>query len=114
LEQQFEDGIMSSWIVTLRRIIADDCNFVDGNGTVIGKAEVLHAVAARDIRATSWKFDDTHVRVYKKAAIVSGRVSKPALAEGEKSGRQLRFMRVYLKRKGHRQLAASQETQIQE
>jgi hypothetical protein len=112
LEQQFEDGIMSGWLVTLRRVIADDCNFVDGNGTVSGKAEVLHSVAARDIRATSWKFNDTRVQVYKKAAIVSGLVSK--LAEGGKPAQHFRFTRAHLKRKGHWQIVASQETQRQE
>jgi Domain of unknown function (DUF4440) len=113
LEQQFQDGIMSGWLVTLRRIIADDCTFVDGKGAVRDKADVLHTAAVRDIGATSSKFDDIHLRVYKKAAIVSGRVSQPTLAEGEKSTQQFRFIRVYLKRKGHWQLT-SQETQIQE
>jgi hypothetical protein len=76
---------MSSWLVTLRRVIADDCSFVDSSGTVSGKAELLHAVAAHDIRATSWKFDDIRVRVYKKAAIVSGRVGRPTSGRGNRT-----------------------------
>ncbi len=105
---------MSGWPVILRRIIADDCTFVDGKGAVTAKADILHAVAARDIRATSWKFADTRVRVYKKAAIVSGRVSRPTSPSGDESVEQFRFIRFYLKRKGHWQLAASQETRIEE
>jgi hypothetical protein len=81
VEQEFEDGFMNGWLVTLRRVIADDCSFVDGNGTVSDRAEVLNTVAAHGIRGASWKFADTRARVYKKAAIVSGRVSLPVRRE---------------------------------
>src|ERR1700730_473103 len=94
VEQEFEDGFMNGWFVTLQRVISDDCSFVSDKGMVSDKAEVLHTVAAHEIRVASWRFTDTRVRLYKKTAIVSGLLNKSPLADGEKSAQRFRFLRA--------------------
>jgi len=114
LEQEFEAGMMNGWAATLRRVIAEDCTFVDSRGAVQSKQQILHETGLQDKAAKSWKFDYVHVQIYKKAAIANGYLSLPAAATPQPPALRFRFIRVYLKRKGHWQLVASQETLVEE
>ena len=114
LDQKWNEAYPKRDIAALDRIIADDWICIDGDGRVIGKRQLLDRVESSASFLESHKFDEIALRVFKDAAIVTGRLS----GEGrDKDGRfylEKRYMRVYVKRDSCWQSVATQVTVIKQ
>lgn len=77
---------------TLERLIADDFVETNRNGKVLSKADMLAEQAVQNLRV-----DDTKIRIYGDAAIVTGRASYVSLENVQVA---TRFTRVWVRREG--------------
>src|SRR5205814_6898997 len=64
VDTQRADAYVNGDVVTLERILADDCSYVHPSGKVETKAELLAGFKAQDRKYKSIKRDDVVVRIY--------------------------------------------------
>ena len=99
-------------VAALGRVIADDWLCIDSAGSVIDKEQLLERVASGAQVLDTHLFDETSVRLFGGAAVVTGRLTASGHdREGGFSFRQ-RYTRVYARRGGRWQAVATQVTLI--
>ena len=83
---------------TLDKLIAEDFIEINRNGKVLSKSDMLAEQAVQNLQV-----DDTQIRIYDDAAIVTGRASYVS-----REGSQIvtRFTRVWVRRRGKWLLAS--------
>ena len=96
------------------RIVGDDYVFTNQDAVVRTKAQMVSAYDTGSIKYESIKFDDIKVHAYGDTAVVTGRQTLKGQDNGKDISGQFRYTRVYVKRQGRWQLAATQVTRIPE
>ena len=93
----------------LNRLLADDLSYSHANGRTQNKTEYMAAITKGPGRYESFTESDTKIRVYGKAAVLSGFVD--VKLTGTDSYR-VRTLEVYVENNGQWQLAAKQSVRI--
>src|ERR1044072_7592872 len=75
LDNEWNEAYPSRDVSALDRIIADDWVCIDGAGQRIDKRELLKRVESNVAFPDPYKFDETSLRIFGNAAIVTGRLS---------------------------------------
>jgi len=109
VEDRRREALLRGDTTTLDQIFADDYSVVNQFGQVQTKAEMMYALKFGALKFESVVEDNVSIRVYRDAAVLTGRATSKH--EGREST-QLRFTRVYLKRQGRWQTVAYQVTRI--
>jgi len=93
----------------LQRVLAEDLTYTHASGMTQDKAEYIAAIAKGSGRYESFTESDTKIRVYGKAAVLTG------LVDVKLAGREayrVRTIEVYVENGGRWQLAAKQSARI--
>lgn len=115
LEDELRQAELRRDAEAIDRIFADDFINTDILGRVTNKAHgmaALKTVKSADLRMDSMENDDVQVRIFGDAALVTGRTVAKGQVKGQDFNTQVRFTRVYVKRRGIWQLVANQLTRI--
>ncbi len=96
----------------LDSILADDLTYTHTNGWVDTKEQFIGWLESGELNYESISTDDVKVRVYAAAAVVTGRAAVKIKVNGQEKNLQIRFIDVYVKRKGHWQMVAWQSTRL--
>ena len=101
-------------VSALDHIIADDWVCIDGAGLVITKRQLLERVQSSATFFDPYKFDEIILRMFKDAAIVTGRLSGTKRGNDGTFYIEQRYTRVYVKRNDRWQSVATQVTVVKE
>lgn len=96
----------------LERVLADDLSYVHSNGLVAGKAALLAALRAHQIRYLSITTGDVAARDYGCTGVVTGSAMLEVEAGGRPATLALRYTATYVLRDRRWQLAAYQSTTV--
>lgn len=114
LDREWNEAYPRLDVGALDRIIADDWLAIDGAGLLITKRQLLERVASSPRFPDAHEFDETALRLFGDAGIVTGRLSwtEPGEDGGAPRRRAQRYTRVYAKRGGRWQAVATQVTVV--
>jgi ketosteroid isomerase-like protein len=93
----------------LQRVLADDLTYTHAGGQTQNKAEYIAAVTKGPGRYESFTESDTKIRVYGKAAVLTGFVDVKLVG---REPYRVRTIEVYVENGGRWQLAAKQSVRI--
>jgi ketosteroid isomerase-like protein len=113
--REIEERLATAWVegnrAFIEKLLADDWSVTDVTGRVLTKAEVLQEVfGSKDRQIVSMRIEDVSVRPFGDWAIVTGRTQAAGKHQGEAAEVALRFTDVFVYRRGHWQVVASQAT----
>ena len=114
LEEGWGDALVKGDVAFLDRILADDYMDTCDDGTVATKAQDIADLKSGDLKVTSLVADESKVRVYGKAAVVTYRFTLKGQFKDKDISGQYRETDTWVKRAGHWQCVASQESKIVE
>ena len=110
IEQEANDAWANADVAALERIEAEDYLLIDGSGQVITKTQLLADFKSGALKIVSITLEDTKVRIYGDAAVVTGvSTVKGTYKEQDISGKY-RVTDVFVKQKGAWKLVTSQGT----
>ena len=114
LDREWNEAYPKLDVTALDRIIADDWICIDGAGLVITKRQLLERVESSTTFFDPYKFDEVTLRMFKDAAIVTGRLSGTRRGNDGTFYVEQRYTRVYVKRNDRWQAVATQVTVVKE
>jgi ketosteroid isomerase-like protein len=114
LDREWNEAYPKLDVTALDHIIADDWVCIDGAGQVITKRQLLERVASSTTFFDPYEFDEITLRMFKDAAIVTGRLSGTKRGNDGTFYLEQRYTRVYVKRNGRWQSVATQVTVVKE
>jgi ketosteroid isomerase-like protein len=113
MERQYRDAVMRQDTTALGRLLADDFIATSSRGEVRDKAkEVADIGPSPDFKLEGFDLDDVSVRLFKDAAIVTGRSTLRVAFRGQRTTSVFRYTRVYVRRAGRWQAVAQQLTRV--
>jgi len=114
LDNAFDEAIVRSDVSALDIMTSDDFTLISLNGELHAKAEVLKYFATHASEYEYRKTDSLRLRMYGDAAVVTGRTIQTVQENGRDHSDAYRFTHVYIRKKGHWVLVASQPTRVVE
>lgn len=112
LEREWLDAYLNKDVAAMRRILADDFTITYGDGSVRDKAETIRSLSLSKKNPEEYHWtEDSKVRVYGDAAIITGRFLYRRAKDQEPNGAS-RYTDTYVRRKGHWQVVASHLSNI--
>ncbi len=112
MEEELRVAITKNDTKAYGRLLDDDYVFTNQDALVRTKAQMMSAYESGSIKYESLKFDDLKVHAYGDSAVITGRSTSKGQDNGKDISGQYRYTRVYVKRQGKWQLAATQVTRI--
>ena len=113
LERQFIDGFVQPDLGKLDQVLAPDITITHSNGEIANKTQYLETFRQGEIKYLSSVIDgDYQIRIYKDAAVVTGRATSKGIDHGAEFVRHIRFTRVYINRSGRWRMVALQATRL--
>jgi ketosteroid isomerase-like protein len=103
---------LTSDVVALDRIWADEHTFTNPLGIVQTKAERLGEIKSGDRTLESFSIADVQVRVYGNTAVVTSHATLKGRRQGHDISGQYRGIDVYVNKQGRWQVVAGQATRI--
>ena len=95
----------------MERLLSDDLIITSSTGTLRGKAEELNNLKPDpDLKTYFFKTDETRVRVYGSAAVLTGRARWRINYKGRDIDNEMRYTSVYAKEQGRWRMVALQLT----
>lgn len=114
LDSEWNEAYPRRDVSALDRIIADDWVCIDGAGLIITKRQLLERVESNATFYDPYKFDEITLRMFKDAAIVTGRLSGTRRGNDGTFNVEQRYTRMYVKRNDRWQSVATQVTVVKE
>jgi hypothetical protein len=115
LERAFDTAYRTRNIADLNRMLSYDFISTDPTGKVWSKAELLKELAAsKDESINTVVNDITQVNVYGGSAVVAGLISVKGNTPSGPLDLRLRYTNTFVKEKGKWEIAASQQTKVQQ
>ena len=102
-------GAVKQDAAALQRFLADDLQYAHAGGQTQTKEQYIAAVTHGPAKYESFTFRDVNVRLYGKAAVLTGFVDVKMI--GRDSFR-VRTLQVYVENNGQWQMAAHQSTRL--
>jgi ketosteroid isomerase-like protein len=100
-------------VATLNRILSDDLIYAHANGLQQTKAELIGVLGSGDFKYESiTPGDDTRVRIFDQAAVVTGRASIKIKTGGGEQSFKICYLDVYVKQEGRWQMVAWQSSRV--
>jgi ketosteroid isomerase-like protein len=100
-------------VATLNRILSDDLIYTHANGLQQTKAELIGVLGSGDFKYESIApGDETRVRVFDQAAVVTGRASIKIKTGGAEQSFKICYLDVYVKQEGRWQMVAWQSSRV--
>ena len=112
MDQQWAEATLRRDSAALNRILADDLKYVHGNASIQNKKEFIDSLKSGDLAYHTIDFEDVDVRVVGDSAIAMSKLRLFITMGGQDQKFEVRFLRVYVKRKGAWQLLAHQATRL--
>jgi uncharacterized protein (TIGR02246 family) len=112
MDQQWAEATLRRDSAALNRILADDLKYVHGNASVQNKKEFIDSLKSGDLAYHTIDFEEVDVRVVGDSAIAMSKLRLFITMGGQDQKFEVRFLRVYVKRKGAWQLLAHQATRL--
>jgi ketosteroid isomerase-like protein len=113
---EIQKGVLKGGVeaaATLDKYNADDFTLIQGNGSVLTKAETSEGYRSGKTGFQKMDLSDVKVRIYGNTAVVTGIVTYIGEQAGSKStGIPARFTRVFVKRDGNWKQVLNQSTRI--
>ncbi|MCA1616913.1 MAG: nuclear transport factor 2 family protein [Acidobacteria bacterium] len=101
LERKWMEAVKLRDASVLSQIVSDDFTLVSPRLAVaVGERDKYFEHALRDLNLASYEFDELTVRLYGRAAVVSGRLKQTATAAGEDWGGTYLITDVWVSRDG--------------
>ena len=114
LDSEWNESYPGRDVAALDYIIADDWVCIDGAGLVITKRQLLERVKSSVPFLDPYRFDEITLRMFKDAAIITGRLSGTKRGDDGTFYLEQRYTRVYVKRRERWQSEATQVTVVRE
>ena len=114
LDNEWNESYPRRDVSALDRIIAEDWVCIDGAGQVITKRQLLERVQSSTPFFDPYKFDEFVLRMFKDAAIVTGRLSGTKRGSDGTFYLEQRYTRVYVRRNDCWQAVATQVTVVKD
>ena len=112
-EQAFFAALLAGDVTTLDRLLADDFQIVDVmRGGLTAKSELLAALETGSVRFLEIEPDETRVRMYGEAAVVTGRTRMRMSIGPEQAEVRSRYTHVYVWQSGAWRFVSAQGTPI--
>jgi ketosteroid isomerase-like protein len=113
LERKWMGALQQRDASALSQLISDDFTLVSPRLVVAaGDREKYFQHAMRDLSVTSYEFEGLTVRLYGRAAVVSGRLKQSASVAGEDWGGNYLFTDVWVSRDGAWQVVSRHVSQL--
>lgn len=91
---------------------SDDYTLVNIAGQISNKSQMLEGFKSGQNKLTTDDVSDMNVRMYGDVAVVTGKVTVKGMMGGQNVDGQATFTRVYVKKDGHWQSVALQQTAV--
>jgi uncharacterized protein (TIGR02246 family) len=112
LNRAWADAINKGDAVALDRLLADDVIVTSGSGEIRTKAEEIKDAAGGADPDFVWTrpftTEDVRVKIYKDAAVVTGRVKWGFRYKGQEVNQERRYTHLYVKQQGQWRMVAQQ------
>lgn len=105
-------AVVKGDMALLDRETSDDYTLINMNGQVSDKAQMIGGFKSGQSKLTVNEISDMKVRVYGDTAVVTGKVTVNGMMGGKDATGQAMFTRVYVKKGGHWESVALQQTRI--
>ena len=105
-------ALLGNDVAVLDHILADDLLYTHSTGKVEHKGELLSLLASGVLRYKKFACSDVQVRIYGKAAVITGRADVHVEFQGKSHHVLLRYTAVYAKKNGSWQMVAWQSTKM--
>lgn len=112
LEQEWTNADLKDDWATMDRILADDYVLTDRDGFVSTKAQCLAYMKSGEDKYLTLVIDDTKVRVYGDAAVVTGRATIKEAEKGKEISDVCRITNTWIKKAGRWQCVATHSSRI--
>lgn len=114
LEMDRAAAVIKGDAATLEKQTADDYTFINSNGQMADKSQLLSAIKSGQSKLTMDDISDMKVRVYGNIAVITGKSNVKGTLNGKDATGQMVFTRVWEKKGGHWQTVALQQTKVSE
>ena len=112
LEKEFSQAIVKNDAEAVGRFLADDWIIIDPDGGIIDRARFLGVIKSGVLIHEMMESDDTRVRIYGNAAIVTALVTTKGKFNGQAFTSRERATDVFVKQSGRWQCALSHLTRF--
>ena len=112
LQSQLVDAYIRGNIAMMDGILADDFAFVDDDGVLLNKEQLLDFFRSGEDKVTSYKRTEDKVRIYGEVAILTYRCQIKETYKGQDVGGDFRITRIFVKRHGRWKMVGGQDTKI--
>jgi hypothetical protein len=113
LYKEYEDAISRRDATVHERLFAPDYTYTPGNGNFMDRTEHIKFTKSGSVVVESLRGENVRVRIYGKTAVVTGLWISVDKRLGNKfAERRIRFILVFVKRNGSRQIVAEQRTGV--
>jgi len=113
LETARNEAIVHGDAAALERMTSDDYTFITLRGELRTKAEIVKGFSTGAFKYASREISDLNIRVYRDAAVVTGRASQKGAENGKDYSGDYRFTRVYVRQNGRWLTVALQTTLVE-
>ena len=96
-------------VATLEKQTSDDYTFINFNGKMVDKSQMIDNFKTGRTKLTSNDVSDMKVRVYGNTAVMTGKADLAGTIEGKETKQEVMFTRVFVKKGGGWQTVALQQ-----
>ena len=114
LEMDRAAAVVKGDTATLEKQTADDYTFINSNGQMADKSQLLSAIKSGQSKLSMDEISDMKVRVYGNVAVITGKSNVKGTLNGKDATGQVVFTRVWEKKGGRWQTVALQQTKVSE
>ena len=112
LQSQLVDAYIRGNIAVMGGVLADDFAFIDDDGVLLNKQQLLDFFRSGEDKVTSYKRNEDKVRIYGGVAILTYRCQIKETYKGQDVGGDFRITRIFVKRHGRWKMVGGQDTKI--
>jgi ketosteroid isomerase-like protein len=113
LENTWGEAVKKRDTAYLEKLYAAEYLFTDPSGGVADRAKDIGDTKSGAFKLDAFKLDEIKVHQYGNVAVVTGRNTLTATADGKDVSGAYRFTDVFVKRDGRWQCVATQATRVQ-
>jgi ketosteroid isomerase-like protein len=114
LERMWMDALRAGDADTLSQIVSGDFTFANPRQIDVKDRSKYLDYALRELKLTSYEFDQPTIRVFGRTAIVSGLVKQKAIVKGEDRAGAYLVTDVWISRGGNWRVVSRHESPLQE
>ena len=106
------DAYIHRNIAVLDGVLADEFSFIDDDGVLLNKQQLLEFFRSGEDKVTSYKRQEDKVRIYSIVAVMTYRCQIEENYKGQDVGGNFRITRIFVKRDSRWKMVGGQDTKI--